>query len=795
MNRWSADLLEFEELRDILRRSIPSPLGRAKLDGMEPLTDREAIEAALAETAEAIAYLDRLRNAKSDAVRLRFSDLPDVSESAALLRIEGTVLDGKQLFDLGVVLSRAMEARSALTQTGGRLATRVAGIPDLRPILREMDGKLLPDGSVADDASVALARLRRDRVKQQHAIQESLDRFVKTHKDDGLLQETFVTVRNDRFVVPVVAGQRRRVDGVIHGASGTGQTLFIEPMETIDLNNDLVRITEEEAREVHRILRELTASLHASGPAIPTAVDALGWVEFIFGKAEYAISFDCVIPRFCAEINRRLSLRGARHPLLADLLRKQKKPIISVTIELEEPTRTLLITGPNTGGKTVAMKTAGLVSLMAQSGLPVPCESAELPVFEEILADIGDNQSIAESLSSFSAHVRRLGDILDHATRDSLVLLDELGRATDPEEGGALGVAVVDELRQSGAFTLASTHLLALKVYGANAQGVLNGSMGFDEETLTPTYVLRTGAPGRSAGLAIASRLGLPPRLIEKAQSAMSSNERDIARFLSELHTRLESSTRLELELKAKLAELAEREKNLEESAAKKEATRLKELERKSETLLRDLETRSRDAIEEIRAATAQRKAADQAQIVASRAMREMRQATQTAMRSESSIAAATPRLEVGSRVRLQGVREPARVRRILGNGKIEVEAGFLKMQVGESDVLEILPPGDTGSKLPKNVSFSSGPSWTISQREINVIGKTADEARDEIERFIDKASLASVDRIRIVHGHGMGILKRAVADLLRDHPLVDRFETASQGEGGSGATIVWLRS
>lgn len=795
MNHWSSDLLEYEALREILRRFIPSPLGRAKLDQMEPLTDRAAIEKSLAETAEAIAYLDRLRESRTDTVRLRFSDLPDVRQSAAKLRIEGAVLDGLELFELGVVLERAMEARTALNQAGRLLAARVSSIPDLRPLLRELDGKLMPDGSVADDASVALSRLRRDRVRQQSAIQESLDRFLRQHKDDGILQETFVTVRNDRFVVPVVTSQRKRVDGVIHGSSGTGQTMFIEPMETIGLNNDLVRITEEEAREVHRILRELTASLHQAGPSLPAAVDALGWIEFIFGKAEYALSFDCSIPRLSPEHPRQLRLTGARHPLLADLLRKQKKPIIPTNIELSESSRTLLITGPNTGGKTVAMKTVGLTVLMTQSGLPVPCASAELPLFEEVLADIGDNQSIAESLSSFSAHVRRLSYILDHATRDSLVILDELGRATDPEEGGALGVAAVDELRQSGAFTLGSTHLLALKVYGANTPGVVNGSMGFDEETLTTTYVLRTGAPGRSAGLAIASRLGLPPRLIEKAESAMSSNERDIARFLTELHTRLESATQLEEEFRTKLAGLTEREQQLEASAAKKEASKLAELERKSAALLADLEAKSRSAIDDIRATASQRKAGDQAQIAASRAMRQMREATQTIIRSESSSSSKALRLEEGSRVKLSGIREPARVRRILGNGKIEVEAGFMKMQVPQTDVLEILPPGDAGPRLPKNVSFEGGPSWTTSQREINVIGKTADEARDELERFIDRASMASVDRVRIVHGHGMGVLKRTVADLLTSHPLVDHLEAASNAEGGSGATIVWLRA
>ncbi len=794
MNRWSSELLEYESLREILRRFIPSPLGQEKLNSMEPLTERAAIESSLEETAEAIAFLDRQRESRTDTIRLRFSDLPDVRHSTSRLHIEGVVLDGLELFELGTVLDRAMDARTVLGQAGGRLAARVETIPDLRHILRQLDGKLMPDGSVADDASVALSRLRRDRVRQQAAIQESLDRFLREHKDDGILQESFITVRNDRFVVPVVTSQRKRVDGVIHGSSGTGQTMFIEPMETIGLNNDLVRISEEEMREVHRILRELTALFHQAGPSIPQAVEALAWIEFIFGKAEYALSFDCSIPRLSPENPRTLRLTGARHPLLADLLRKQKKPIIPVNIELTESARTLLITGPNTGGKTVAMKTVGLSVLMTQSGLPVPCATAELPLFEEVLADIGDNQSIAESLSSFSAHVRRLSNILEHATPESLVLLDELGRATDPEEGGALGVAMVDELRLSGAFTLASTHLLALKVYGANTPGVVNGSMGFDEETLTTTYVLRTGAPGRSAGLAIASRLGLPPRLIEKAQSAMSSNERDIARFLTELHTRLESATQLEDEFRKKLSALTEREQQLEASMAKKEAQKLAEVERKAASLVAELEAKSRTAIEEIRATAEQRKAADQARVAASRTIRQMREATQSTLRPESA-AAPSSKLEEGTRVRLSGIREPARVRKILSNGNIEVEAGFLKMQVPQSDITEILSPGDTGTKLPRNVTFESGPSWTTSQREINLIGKTAAEAQEELERFIDRASMASVDRIRIIHGHGMGVLKRMVADTLRDHPLVDRVEAASSAEGGSGATIAWLRN
>jgi DNA mismatch repair protein MutS2 len=793
VNQWSSELLEFEDLRDVLRRFVPSPLGQSLLDDLMPTEDRVAAETALAETAEAIAYLDRVRAAKEGGpARLRFSGLADVREAASKVRIEGAVLDGVELFELAAVLVRASEARAALEKTGGRLAVRVSRIGDLRAAIQAIDGKLLPNGSVADDASPELARLRRDRVRQQRSIHESLERFVRAHKDDGVLQEDFVTQRNDRFVVPVVAGQRRRVDGVIHGASGTGQTLFIEPLETIEQNNHLVRITEEEAREVHRILREMTAALRAAGPAIPNAIAELAQLELIFGKAEFALRFDCSIPKFNTGAPRRIDLRGARHPLLADVLRAQKKAVVPLTLTLQEPERTLLITGPNTGGKTVAMKTVGLFALMAQCGLPVPAESVELPFFHEVLADIGDNQSIAESLSSFSAHVRRLQEVIDGATPDSLVLLDELGRATDPEEGGALGVAVIEELRGCGGFTLASTHLLAPKVFGATTPGVLNASMGFDEETLTPTYVLRTGAPGRSAGLSIASRLGLPERILERARHTMSSSERDIAQFLDELHAKLASARELETAAARKLEELQVRERELETSRVKKEAAELAELRRKSETLIGSFEVRFAELLESIRSAAASKKAADQAQVAASRAVREMRQEVRGII-PHARPGTETSEPQVGDRVRLEGVREAATIRRVLANGKLEVQAGLLKMQVVKADVIEILPPASPSSRLPSNVTFRGGS--TPAEREISIIGKTADEARELVDRFLDRAALANLDRVRIIHGHGFGILKRVMAEFLASHPHVERFEPGSSVEGGTGATIVYLRA
>jgi DNA mismatch repair protein MutS2 len=735
-------------------------------------------------------------------VRIRFGSLPDVAEAVRKLRIEGASLEAKEIFELTGMLDRASDIRSLLLAVAERfpkLGARAAAMGEFRSLLRDLAGKILPDGTVADHASVLLARLRRDMERQKHQIQESLERFLRVHREEGVLQEEFVAIRNERFVVPVIAGQRRKIDGVIHGASGTGHTLFVEPLETIELNNELVRLTEEELREVHRILLEYTQRLRDYAEAIDRTMRILGELEMLFAKGTFAVEFGCTIPRFSSNGARRLVLRDARHPLLEDVLRRHHRTVIPVSLVLEGETRTLLISGPNSGGKTVTLKTVGLLALMAQAGLPVPCAEAEFPFFDQVLADMGDQQSIQESLSTFSAHMSRVRDIVNEVTPDSLVLLDELGRATDPEEGGALGVAILDRCRTSGAFSLASTHLLALKIYGANTAGVLNGSMGFNEETLEPTYILRVGAPGKSAGIDIARRLGLPQPLLEKARSSLSTREQDLARFLSELDRRLKEVTQLQEGIERDRERLAAREKAVAEEWAKKESAKIKELERQCELVLERFESQAQETIEKIAAGGDQRKAAAHAQRNVAKVKRELREEIETTVlstRADARAGGIAPlKIVEGARVRLKNVREPARVRRLLGEDRIEVEAGFLKLQVSRDEVLEVLPGPGEGAKLPKNVSFRpAGPDGYVSVREINIIGRRAEEARDEVDKFLDSAVLASVSRIRIVHGHGMGILKRTIAELLSTHPSVEKFYSAPQNEGGAGATIVELK-
>ena len=788
------DALEWDQVHALVARSIASPAGVEEMRKVEPSTDRPGIEHDLAETGEAMAYLQAA--GKGGAIRINFSGLPDVAIPVQKLHIEGAALEPRGIFDLIVFLDRAADAKSSLTAAAERfplLAVYAGRIGDFRQVLREVSGKIQADGSVLDSASPHLNRIRREIEKQKKAIQDSLERFLRANRNEGVLQDEYVTIRNERYVVPVLVGQRRKLPGVIHGASSTGQTLFLEPLDTIDLNNELVRLQDDESREVFRILRELTDRLRGSAEPIRAAAAVMARLDVVFAKARFGIDFDCVIPRFT---DRRLRVENARHPLLIDVLRRTQKRVVPFSLTLDSGTSTLLISGPNTGGKTVTLKTVGLIALMAQAGLPVPCTLAELPLFEQVLADIGDHQSIEQSLSTFSAHVARLREMALDVTPDSLVLLDEIGSATDPDEGGALGVALVDHFRAAGAFTLASTHLTALKIYGASTKTVLNASMGFDEVTLAPTYHLQVGLPGKSAGLEIAARLGMPEDILKRARASLGARDLELSRLISDLHTRLEETERTRASLEREREALVLREKQIALEWERRETAKLRELEDRFDAMQLRWQERGDEAVARIAETADRRKPVDLAQRQTARVGREMREDWESIVLQKD--AAGVPRVKVaeGVRVRLKGIRDIARVTRLLGHERLEVAVGFVKMQVAMSDVEEVLP--ETGappaSQLPKGVRYQPGPQLNPGEQELNVIGERAEEAVDKVERFLDAAVMATASRVRIVHGHGMGILKRAIQDFLKQSPHVEKFYAASPHEGGTGATIVELK-
>jgi DNA mismatch repair protein MutS2 len=628
--------------------------------------------------------------------------------------------------------------------------------------------------------------------------------------EGGTAQDELITIRGERFVIPVKVEQKRKVQGVVHGASSSGQTVYLEPMETIEQNNELVRLIEEEHEEVHRILLEMTRRVGEQAPEIAAATDVLAELELQFAKARFANDYQCVAPVFSTGT---LSLDKARHPLLERNLRGKGASVVPLSLEMTGDQRQLIISGPNTGGKTVALKTIGLLALMAQAGIPVPAQKAELPVFDAVLADIGDYQSIEQSLSTFSAHVTNIDFISRTATCDSVVLLDELGSATDPEEGAALAVAIAEHFRSAACVSVISTHHTSLKIYAANAAGVLNASVGFDEATLQPTYELRVGVPGASAGINIAQRLGLNRSIVDSARSRLSSQTQDISRFLDKLNFDIAEIERERFELRNREQEVAREKNRLGAEGMKEQRAKLKELEKKLELVLRDIEYRAREAVgavQERAAATKLGKEAERRIAKLRREFKEQFDSTVVAHTTGADIGDphAQPRLikniTVGDTVKLKSLGRAGTVKRRIDDNTFEVEVGIMKMKVARSDVAEVLnrPDEEDGDKprvSPVEAARARGISVSVDSdsapSEINVIGENVDEATRLVERFVDRAFLAGLPRVRIVHGSGMGILRKALRDYLRSHPHVATVSEPQQNEGGAGATVVELRS
>src|SRR5580765_5522370 len=542
----SSRVLEFDHFRDVLGFYVSSPLGKAHVAQLEPSLDRD--------------WINRQQQLAYESRRFDFTGLFDAHNLLAKARIPGATLEIDQIRDLVLLVDKAAEWREMALHPPDAVKPHWTGmlelteqIADFSLLLRHFRNKIQPDGTLDDRASAELTRIRRDVEKQKRLIQESLRGYLRRLAEGGAVQDELVTIRGERFVIPVKTEQRKRVNGVVHGASSSGQTMFIEPLETIEQNNDLVRLLEEEQAEIRRILQEMTERLGEHSEAIATATNVMAEVELQIGKARFAVDYDCVRPELTENFTE---LRAARHPLLERNLKLKGGRVIPLTLEMDAGHRQLIISGPNTGGKTVGLKTLGLLALMAQAGIPVPAITARLPVFDSVLADIGDYQSIEQNLSTFSAHVTNIDFISRTASANSLVLLDELGSATDPEEGAALAVAIADHFRRSGALSVISTHHTSLKVYAANTPGVLNASVGFDERTLQPTYELKVGVPGASAGINIAQRLGLNPSIIESARARLGTQARDVGQFLDKLHAELREAENEHLRLKEREQEL-----------------------------------------------------------------------------------------------------------------------------------------------------------------------------------------------------------------------------------------------
>ena len=810
----NADLaaLEWEPLLGLVAGFAASPIGRNAILQLRPSTDEAWIGSQHQLTGELRLLLD-------EQVSIPLGGLFDPTQLAAKAQIPGAALEASELQSIARLANDVASWQALLQSPPARIAGKLPGLSQLsaalttglRPLAESIERTIQPDGSLADNASPELGRIRREQERQQRVIEESLRSALRKLSSDGSTQEDLITIRGDRFVIPVRSELKRRVSGVVHGASSSGQTVYVEPLETIEQNNELVRLIEEEQAEIHRIFVALTRQVGGYATALVEGARALALVDSSLARARFGRDYECVAPAITPDL---LHLDAARHPLLEKHLRTTGGRVVPLTIELTAETRQLIISGPNTGGKTVTLKTTALLAMMAQAGLPVPATAASFPVFTAFLADIGDAQSIEAELSTFSAHILNLDRLSRLADTRPLVLLDELGSATDPEEGSALAVAVAHHFLTAGAWSLISTHHTSLKVYAANTSGVLNAAAGVDEVTLIPTYELRLGVPGASAGIQTAERLGLHRGIIAAARQRLGSQQVDIARFLDRLHKEL---TQLEEDRKA--AREQQYALNQERARLSREGdvelrNRTRELETKLASLLKDFEFQMRETVRAIEDRAAQQKLSKEAERRITRLRREFQESfnqTVVAHRTGADQGDVNAQPHVlrhiapGDRVRIKSMNKIAVVQREIEKDIFEVALGPIKMRVKRDECSAPSPSGeDSGrekhdplaaARQQKNVHVTVTSANTDEMRmEINLIGRTVDEATEELEKYLDRAFLAGLPRIRVIHGHGAGILRRGVREFLKSHPHVATIAEAPQNEGGQGATLVDLR-
>jgi DNA mismatch repair protein MutS2 len=807
-------MLEWPRFLELLAGYSHSRVGRSWALGLTPSADSEFLGREHARVAE-------MRRLLAQRVSIALGSLFDPTQLLDKSRIEGAALEAEEIRDLLSLIDDVTAWQAIMQAPPDAVKYEIPELMSLsaplmtatlRPLVESLRSRMLPDGSLADNASPNLNRIRREIERQQRQIEQSLRQTMRRLAEGGGVQDELITIRGERFVIPIKAESKRRIPGVVHGASSSGQTVYVEPLETIEQNNELVRLFEEEQAEIHRIFLAMTRQIGAQSQVIGEGAEILTVVESLVIRARFAEDYQCVRPRFCdpAEL-LELRLVEARHPLLEQRMRKGGGTIVPISIHLTGAERQLIISGPNTGGKTVGLKTSGLLGILAQAGIPVPAEEAVFPLFHEFLADIGDSQSIEQNLSTFSAHIVNLNRIAGIAGADSLVLLDELGSATDPEEGAALAVAIAEHFLNTRAWCLISTHHTSLKVYAANTPGVINAAVGFNEQTLAPTYELRQGVPGASAGINIASRIGLNTQIIDSARSRLNTQTQDISRFLDQLHGQIESITSERAVLRDREQEVAREKNRLDVEGLKEWRTKVREMEVKLQSLLRDFEYQMRETVKAVDDRAAQQKLSKEAERRIAKLRREFSEQFNASVvaghtGADRGDAHAQPHIvrqvATGDTVKLKSLGKTAVVQRQLEDNIFEVSVGLMKMRVNREDIAEVVRNPQAGQPAisPLQAARGRGVSVSVADAdenlnwEINVIGRNVDEATDQVEKFLDRAFLAGLPRVRIVHGTGMGILRKALRAYLQRHPQVATVTEPPHNEGGQGATVAELK-
>ena len=826
---YSLATLEYGKMLALVARYAQTPMGRDALEDLQPLTDRRQLENDLRAIDETFALIQK-------DVNWSFSEIFEPSEAIAVLKIQNATLEPLALLEITRLCNQALFARSAIAPEKDSAPTLWRIVENLPQSLFEVIGrinrKLLPGGEIDDSASPELARLRREINLQRGRLQKSLESVMRN--SGAAIQDAIVTQRNDRFVIPVKADFRGKVGGVAHGFSSSGATVFIEPLEAIEANNELQNLKGKEEREIARILFSLTEDLREQLPAVEAAVETVAELDFVKAKVLFARKFNAIVPNISDD--ETLDLVEARHPILEENLRNsepqinadkrgfetkdqrpktkdQKPEIVPVSFKLTKQNSVMIISGANAGGKTVVMKTAGLLSLMAISGLPVPARSARVPFYKSILADIGDHQSLAANLSTFSSHISNIADMMKNCVAPSLVLLDEVGTGTDPDEGSALGVAIVDYFRRKcRAQVVASTHYRGLKIYAANDENVINASVEFNEKTLQPTYRLLVGMAGASSGIEIARRFGIRDDVIETARENLDISAQEAESYLRKLQTESRQAEDLRVALEEEREVVANKYALLDIEAGKKERERQKQFERELSETIEGFERQSKAFVKTIEDKALKNKL--EKERIARKA--ELNRAVVAKVQLPSKVLGSKPKvqnqtfeveaelqttdkpIEVGTKV-LTKFGNVGTVEKI-DKENAEVSVGAMRLREKLENLQAVVeqktsPKQSLGEKL-QNQSKETNLRLDAedANAELNLIGKTTADAEYEIDRFLDESYIAALPRVRIIHGFGTGALKNFVHHFLKGHPHVEKFGFAPPDQGGQGATIAELK-
>ena len=799
MPSFDLETLEYNSLTQILLRFIDSPAGAQWTQSLSPLAHKNEIKKQFQVITECLRLLDM-------GLGFRFTDLGDDSIIFEKLAITGAAHDPKEILQIISLSSSGESTKKALhvhALDAPGLAELGKRMPGLDPLLFSLKGKITPTGEIEDNASPELKRVRNEIAILRNRLYQALDRILKRHDSSRTIQDEVITIRNERFVIPVRVENRKDLPGVVHGTSSSGATVFLEPLEILELNNHLVRLRERAEEEIRNILLNLTQKIRENLRELQDTSGFLGYLDFSFAKARFSQKYRCVIP----EINEEgiLSYTDGRHPTLELTLKSQGMEIIPISVELDSTRHILVISGPNTGGKTVALKTVGLLTLMALSGIPVPALAANVSVFGQVFADIGDRQSIAENLSTFSSHLLNIKEILEKVSSPALVLLDELGTGTDPAEGSALGVAIVESLRGKGVTAVVTTHHNGMKMYASTTPRVTNASVEFDEATLRPTFRLIDGVPGNSSGIEMARKLGLDSSIISHARDLISNEEVQITQFSRHLRDQIEKTSKLRSRLESEYRSLESKHRALEEKYRSLEDRKKMEIEQVRQSAFESFDQESRKLVAEIRDKYLSVRARRELEKKASKLREHVNQklAAITESQNDRTLSGISSKpldsgqdINVGAKVMVKRFGQEGTVIAAHSDGQWEVTVGNFKCV---ANAAELVPFGAEANLVEKPLSSASRimvqmSSPELSSNEINLIGCTVDEAIDRVDKFLDSAFLASIPTVRLIHGSGMGKLRKALSAWLSEQPYVEKFSTANPNEGGNGVTVVSLK-